>query len=1178
MALQIISGDISINKKTVIIKRLYQILKLDPKAKIFYLVPEHIKFDMETQLLESLQTIEASDHAASLDIQVVSFKRLAWFLLNKARPKKTHLSDIGTAMLIQQVVKAHENQLQVYRGQGRHLGFIEKLQSLFQELTMGNVDPDSFEAVLQTQDMDKAKLTTFDLETQRIKELALLYKAYVEALREGGFDLQQDHHDLLAFLQATGDLPHHYLVIDHHYFFNGQEYQLIHAMARTFNTVWVVLPIKDQISQGNFQPISQLVTDTYHQLKNNSKILGYDLMDDWQVTGPSYPYQGAILQAAHTYYDLQDPMTKVKSPEADQELPRPIHLWQFDSPQEELWHLSNQINHLVSWEGYRYSDILVLSRDMDGYQQFIDPYFSQNQIPYFYDHESTMGQSPLVLWLNGLLKLKLTAWSHQELMQVIKSDLFIPPWLQGQMTEVRHQKALLENVLLANGYFSYRFYNDRFVWQFPQMELPYQDALGQEKDLSQGDLLKQWRDWMITSLYQPLKAWDKVMSGSQAASWLYQLLVQTGIQGVMTGLRDQAIDQGHIALSRRLEQTWQTLMDVLDEIHKVYQDQTIDYQDFTDLILTGLGKATYHIIPPTLDQVTFASMESPQVKPRKICFIIGLNHTVLPRTRQLDSLLTSENRQHMQDQLLAHQYLKDQAKQSNLLEPIMVYQMLLTATDQVYLSYGVNVRGQQVNLAHPISQWADQIGLKMTYFPAYQSAFESDQIKQNQLGKPAMLVSPLLRVLKKNYLASILPNRPTLALVLQLKKAVPGFDQLLKGMFVLQHLPENLLPQTALALFGRDLYASVSKIESFYQDPFSHYLTYGLRIKERELYSLDAAKSGDYYHEALDLILSAMIADQVQLSQLDAKQLASYLDKVLAQLAQSPRFNLFDSHPRMQAIKGQMDAQLARFLNFASLQARQVQSQPLATEAIFGLGHKGGLKGFSYPLASGGKLTLTGKIDRIDQIDRVNGLQVIDYKSGNKQFDLVDLYYGHDLQIATYLKVAMANYPALSPLGAFYQPLSQAYQNASPAILDQLDRPDQKDYLLGGNLLRGFITMGPEELSKADPQLETQGQSLLYPARLKKSGDYYDAVPYLDPSILSDLMTFIDGKFIQAGQEIQAGNIKLAPYKDDPYAPSLQAGYRVISGFDATEHYHLYRHKTKSSKDFLKELSQGKED
>ena len=54
---------------------------------------------------------------------------------------------------------------------------------------------------------------------------------------------------------------------------------------------------------------------------------------------------------------------------------------------------------------------------------------------------------------------------------------------------------------------------------------------------------------------------------------------------------------------------------------------------------------------------------------------------------------------------------------------------------------------------------------------------------------------------------------------------------LLAQLFQFNQLPQNLTPETALALFGQKMTASVSKLEQYYQDPYSHFLLYGLKIR-----------------------------------------------------------------------------------------------------------------------------------------------------------------------------------------------------------------------------------------------------------------------------------------------------------------------------------------------------------
>src|SRR5699024_1566890 len=60
-------------------------------------------------------------------------------------------------------------------------------------------------------------------------------------------------------------------------------------------------------------------------------------------------------------------------------------------------------------------------------------------------------------------------------------------------------------------------------------------------------------------------------------------------------------------------------------------------------------------------------------------------------------------------------------------------------------------------------------------------------------------------------------------------------------------------------------------------------------------------------------------------------------------------------------------------------------------------------------LTEGTTMELQGKIDRIDTYEDEENLyvKIIDYKSGNTEFDVVDLYYGLQIQLVVYMNAAL---------------------------------------------------------------------------------------------------------------------------------------------------------------------------
>ncbi|MDO4431672.1 MAG: PD-(D/E)XK nuclease family protein [Aerococcaceae bacterium] len=1122
MALQFVLGDLSVDKKRAVIERLVAIKQAKPHAKIYYLVPEHLKFDMEQLLLTHLERLTQQKHAAILDIQVVSFSRLAWFMASGTLEQQSSLSKVGLTMLVRQLLLKHQAQLTVYRGQIQFQGFVEKLVTLFEELYEGNILPE---------DLTLESVAHSPLEVKRLEELALLYQAFREEMATKQFANFQTYAHLQQQLEAQQSFEDHYLVIDHHYYFNAHQLGAIVEFVRYFQEVWITLPLTSaQAHDNQWNPLIEMQRATYQQLRLLCQNAQLPVLTDWEITIMNSAFDARILQMAHAYRDGYQYGVRAQAA-----LNAPYQVWQCDTIQTELRHVSNQIHELVTQKGYRYRDILIVARDMDRYQLVVEPIFAHNEIPLFFDHETKMAQHPLMLWLEACLHLPKYRWRYQEVMRVLKSPLFVP----SHKTIKEHEADVhwFENIVLANGYFGYRLTNLAFEWHIESVEKTQQQAV------------HTLRQWMVSTLQPMFDFWKKKsISGAKAAQWLYELIEKTGVKQQLEAMRDAAIEAGNIDESRRHEQIWQVFSATLDEFYRLYENEFVDYALFCELILAGLSEGTYHIIPPTLDQVTFTSMESPQAAPYKICFIVGANEHVLPKKRDFQSLLSRYNREALRETLLPYQYLVQPSEQANNQEYLLTYQLLLNATDGVYISFATNLDNQTVTFSPYLKQITDAFGVETRVFTSEMPL----QFSESFGGKMSAQLSPVLQTVRHYYEAQQqLPERVIQLIHLLGEKAW----HLIQKAFHFNALPNNLSSETALQLFGKNISASVSKIEQYYQDPYSHFLLYGLKLQERATFDANPARMGDYYHDFLEKFMTELKNRQLSLAELDW---TSLFQEIQQQLLAEPKYMLFDSHARMQAIKHQLDSRLQTFIQLSQAQQQIIPMHSHANEVLFGVPN--GLPGFEYSLPSGGKLLIRGKIDRIDTVAG-QFLQVIDYKSSARQFNLVDAYYGLDLQILTYLSVAMQHFDK-APIGAFYQTLAPTYQSGTKETLHSASF----DSLLEENRLKGILTADDEHLRAISEQAPS-----VYPAKFTKSG-YSSSTPFYDKKDLQTILKYTHWMFQQAAEQMQAGHIALQPFKTERYTPSLQTQYRVITGFDATENYQVYRNKTIVKKDVLDQM------
>ena len=70
------------------------------------------------------------------------------------------------------------------------------------------------------------------------------------------------------------------------------------------------------------------------------------------------------------------------------------------------------------------------------------------------------------------------------------------------------------------------------------------------------------------------------------------------------------------------------------------------------------------------------------------------------------------------------------------------------------------------------------------------------------------------------------------------------------------------------ALFGRTLYSSVTRLEKFVQCPFAHFAQYGLRLRQKPEWRMEAPEMGVFFHEALCRFVRQLLAEKIEWSDL----------------------------------------------------------------------------------------------------------------------------------------------------------------------------------------------------------------------------------------------------------------------------------------------------------------------
>lgn len=1151
MPLQFITGPVTADKSQAILDKIMDMKSQQPGARFFYLVPDPIKFNMERHILSLLASARGDSRAAMIDLQVVSFDRLAWFMGDRNRTSR-YITDVGLKMVLQTLIRRDPDQWRVFRRQLAFPGFYDRLLDLFKELFQGAIEGE-----------DLRLLAANAEEKDMLDELSRMYEDFVQACQSLDLAEVQGPLDFINYLDQAGPFPGHYIFIDHMYHFSSQELLILLALVRNFDQVFVCLPAsQQQLRAASYQAIDQVPIRVYSQISQLLDLYQEERMEDWDIPGDPSNYQAPIRALQEQFRRIQgfEPAGHGQDPVDT------VSFRQYDSIQTEARHVANKIHQKVASGRYRYSDIVVKIRDMDRYKQVIGPYFTYNEIPFFYDHRVTMDQHPLTLLLEAFFKLKSHHFDLRDLMAIYKSPLVLENLPCSSSQEAYQQLFLFENILIENGYLGYRFADPDVSWNFARKDQAYENAQGQVTGTRLEEIAQGLRQWGMTHLVQPIQAYKEDFTGSQASRWLYEWLETAGIREALIRRRDQGIQAGQLQKSLEYEQVWDSLIAVLEEFDELFKDQKITFQDFSSLVMSGLKEATFNVIPPTLDKVTVTPMTSIDPAPYKLAFIIGADNSQLPRYRDDRSLLPAHLRQDLAQDLEAHQFIDDYSL-DHANESFLASRLLASASQELHISFART--GQQDDVS--LSPYFDSLRLSNGWPLESVERGEDSQkpLRTSDYGRYPVLVPLALQ----QFYQAIDSGRPldydqlvTLKTMALSPAGHRTYQDWLQAIADFNQLPDTISPQRARALYGDHLHLSVSRVESYYQDPYSYFLLYGLRLKERPKYQLDSRQVGDYYHELLDQFFYQVIQEEVDLDHLTKDQVQEWVRILSLQLTADYPFDILTSSPHMKTLKELMDRSLLNFLSRIRSQHQLTLFQPLYTERRFGLGPED-WPGLNYSLDPGQILNVSGKIDRIDTLQEGTYFQVIDYKSSGKPFTLQNAYYGLDIQLLTYLAVAQIQLADLSMLGGFYQGVRQNVESLSGQeyLARQLE-----EKRLQNNRLTGLVLLQGQDLAQIDKSLAPSQSSLVYPVRTKKDMTYTaQTQSYIPREDMEVLLDYVHQLYTRAGKAILAGDIRFQPFEDEPYTPSLMPGYRTISGFDATEIPQAYRQKQVANQDVI---------
>lgn len=349
-------------------------------------------------------------------------------------------------------------------------------------------------------------------------------------------------------------------------------------------------------------------------------------------------------------------------------------------------------------------------------------------------------------------------------------------------------------------------------------------------------------------------------------------------------------------------------------------------------------------------------------------------------------------------------------------------------------------------------------------------------------------------------------------------------------------------PPTTLSL-------SPSRLECFSRCPFSHFVLYGLKPEERRIFEVAPREIGDIYHECLMKMTRHLTRNGIEVTAPESpwmtvsrQECRAFVEDVIATETASYREGIFEAGNE-EKYRGKRITDICEKVCWALIeQVRAGEIKHCDFEVSFGRGRK--IKPIAVELDGGGKAYIEGKIDRVDYLpgDRV---KIIDYKTGNENFNLSEVEEGYRLQLMLYLEAALEQ--ERRPAGVFYFKINEPMIDMSGKAVDPDEVSDkvQKSYKLNG-----VIVDDPNVIRNVAGDFS--GISDIVPIRINKEGVVSGTGK---DNLLSDeefvkLREVVGEKVGELCGSLADGSIEIHPMKTHDTSACAYCQYKGICRFD----------------------------
>lgn len=1140
MALQFVFGGSGAGKSTFVQEYLIDEAKAHVDRQYLLIVPDQFTLDTQKQM------VTRHPDGGIINIDVLSFSRLCYRIFSEVGQKKyTLLDDTGKCLLIRKIADEVKKDLKVLNKGISNPGWTENVKASLSEFMQYGIKPEALAKIIEKTENISLK--------NKLEDLHIIYEKFLEKC-------QDKYETKESVLEVLSDrIPMSKIIKDSTIVFDGFtgftpiQVAVVETLLVNASKVMITLPISkdyDPYGEDGEEGLFYLTQKTVRILQQISEANNLPLLEDiyLPVSDTIYPrfIKNPELSA------LESNLYRLKQ-EQYPEKPQNIRIMESGSIDLECRSVCKEIYNLVTKEGMRYRDIAIITGDMNMYAGYLARCFANYDIPYYMDANREALSNAFIQFLRSTLAVLSKGYKREDMFNFLRLG-FTKYVIRDYEVEALENYCIARNITgrtrWAKPFDKYtRFYKKPTAAQLASPN--YFDPL---------DSLNKTRQ-SIVDILEPFYI-DGKLASRTVKEWLiamYSFMDNLKLEYSLETQAKEFEEAGETVLAKEYSSIYDKVITLMEQIASLLPDEKMTIKEFSDCLDAGYKEIRLGIVPKAIDLVTVGDNRRTRLGEIKALFFMGVNDGLVPAVAKGGGILSTLDKLNLSELGVE---LSPMTREQAFSEHLYLYMNVTKPTEKLFISYSLKDNKSKAMFPSSFIYSIKEV------FPKIQTENIGEDYKlnikdyKNEAGK----------LIGKYASGDLLDSEYELLVedlaVLQAENEGEWINATLNRAFG-GYVPKPLSKAVVEGLFTvvetdaetgveRLVYnCSVSSLEQFSGCHFKHFLSYGLRLTERENYDLQVNEKGTIFHKIMQDVLEDVRDNSLNLSKMTEEDKKALVEKYVTEETADYNEGMLTENAINQFFAEQLKRRALFELEVIGIHLARSRVKPKYFEKTIQE---------EYPVTIGGKeytVRYRGNVDRTDiYVDETNKkvyVKIVDYKSSGKSIETPKVEKGLQMQLPLYLgvlcKELQKEYPEYEVI-----PTAALYMNLSDGFYRETKSAETDASVLTARI-NSYAPTGignAEEMSVVDALWgqESSKDQLVLPINSRKVNTFKSGSVLLGNT--QELNDYIDGvkqtadevavNVLSGGIEIKPNKFVEGSVKNDPCE---YCAYKTVCGFDS---------------------------